>query len=514
MRAILIILLLSIVIVRPTPPTIVKPILAEYRSALICSDGNLYSYVNGSSTMETFPLPGSRLVADGVGGFNSYLVSATDGTLWLNLNDNTKTWTQFATDSTGGAINNVISVDAMSSNYAIIRSDSSVWFGGTDDLNLLHTTGSGTYNFVKISGSLHFKKVLVGYFRIVGLTGDGKVYEWPRGTGSITPVQKTLPAAGYALDIWVSHYDYAGCLIPNVGETSGYGHPYVWGNSFGAWQGNASYSQPTAIGSIWGVTQAVKQVVTGWNTTHLIDSTGKMWGNAYCNTNGELGNGTEFVNLYNYSQPYSWTLIDGENPSGSTMVQIGAGITWKTIYNNTWFVFYNMAFDISGNLYFWGADKSYVSTRGYNCLRSDLYRNVFDVTVPTMVNGLDSTYSTWNFTLPSISAGSSQTVKTNHGTLAATGHPALLINSGNSSDTLNYRFVAFAWTCTSKPSGAPAVIFSNASAQNTSVYGLQDGAYAFQVISTDNNGGTAKATVSWTVKASIPVPFGSRIKIQ
>lgn len=462
--------------------------------------------------MVTFPLPGSRLVADGVGGFNSYLVTATDGTLWINYNDLTKNWTQFVNDSSGTAINNAILPDAMSSNYVFIRSsDSSLYYGGTDDLNILHTSGSGNYNFVKISGSLKIKKALIGYYRIVALTTTGQVYEWLRGSGSITPTQKTLPAAGYALDIWVSHYDYAGCLIPDVGETSGFGHPYVWGSSFGAWQGSASYTQPTAIGSTWGVTQPVKQVVTGWNTTHLIDSLGRMWGNAYCNTNGELGNGVEFANQYNYSQPYSWTLNDGENPSGATMVQIGAGITWQTIYNNCWFTFYNLAFDNGGNLYFWGADKSYVSMRGYNCLQSASYRNALDVTVPTKINGLDSTYSTWNFTLPSLSAGSNQSVNTNHGTLAATGHPALLINSAVGTDTLNYRFASFSWTCTAKPAGAPTVIFNNASAQNTAVSNLADGSYTFQVKSTDNNGGTAIAMVNWTVKASLSVPVGSKI---
>jgi hypothetical protein len=509
---IVVFLLLSWSLPRHYTITIVKPVLAEYRSALICSDGNLRSYVNGSATMETFPLPGGELVADGVGGFNSYFVVSTVGHAYINYNDFTKNWSQFATDSAGTSINNAILPDAMGSNYLFIRStDSSLYYGGTDDLNLLHTTGSGNYNFVKISGSLKIKKALIGYFRIVAMTTTGQVYEWPRGTGSITPVQKTLPAAGYALDIWVSHYDYAGCLIPNVGETSGYGHPYVWGSSFGAWQGSSSYSQPTAIGSTWGVTQAVKQVVTGWNTTHLIDSTGKMWGNAYCQTNGELGNGIEFANRYNYSQPYSWTLNDGENPSGATMVQIGAGITWQTLYNNAWFVFYNFAFDVSGKLYFWGADKSYVSMRGYNCLQSATYRNALDVTTPTEVNGLDSTYSTWNFTLPSLSAGSTQTVKTNHGTLTAAGHPALLINQFNSADTLAYRFVSFAWTCTAKPVGAATPTFGSASAQTTTVSGLQTGSYTFQVISTDNNGGTAIATVSWTVLPFISVPYGSKI---
>jgi hypothetical protein len=498
--------------------TIVKPVLAEYRSAMICSDGNLYSYINPSngSVMVAFPLPGSRSVADGVGGFNSYLLTATDGTLWINYNDGTQNWNQYTLDSTGGTINAILP-DAMGSQYVYIKpSDSSVWYGGTDTLHLLHTTGGGNYNFVKISGSLKFKKVLVGFFRVVGLTTTGQVYEWLRNSGSIVPTQMTLTGlgTGSAIDIWVSHYDYAGCIIPNVGETSGYGWPYVWGSQYGAWQGGAAYTQPTAIASTWGITTPVKQVVAGWNTTHLIDSLSHMLGLAWSQTTGELGNGIEFANRYTYSQPYSWTLNDGENPSGTPMVQIGSGTNWSKLFNNTWFTFYNMAFDASNNLYFWGADKSYVSGRGYNCLQSASYRDALDVTSPLLVNPLDSSYSAYNFTLPNISiVGGNQSISGTSGTLTQAGTPALLINNANSTDTLDYRFAGYAWT---KVSG-PSCTITSPSAKVTTVTGLSTGTYVFQLITTDNNGGTAETQVTWTVNITncncILVPAGVVIKL-
>lgn len=489
--------------------TVVKPVLAEYRSAVIASDGNLWSYVTPSngSVMVTFPLPGSRLVADGVGGFNSYFVTATDGTLWINFNDGTKNWSQFTLDSTGGTINAILP-DAMGSQYVYIKpSDSSVWYGGNDTLHLLHSTGGGNYNFVKISGSIKFKKVLIGFFRIVGLTTTGLVYTWERNSGSIVPGQKTTSGlgTGVAIDIWTDHYDYAGCIIPNVGETSGFGWPYVWGSQNGAWQGPSSFTQPTAIASTWGITKAVKQVSGGWNTTHLIDSVGNMWGNAYCQTNGELGNGIEFANKYNYAQPYSWTLTDGENPSGGTMVQIGSGVTWSKLFNNTWFVFYNYAEDASGNFYDWGANKSYV-LNGYNCNQSATYRNALDITTPKIIAPLDSTYSVYNFSLSTLSAGSTQSITGSTGTLTASGNPARLVNATGGA-ILNYFYSSFAWTCTVKPGGAANPTFGTPTTQSTSVSGLVTGSYTFQVISTDNNGGTAISTVNWTVTANPNISY-------
>jgi len=395
----------------------------------------------------------------------------------------------------------------MGSQYCFLSTaDSSVWYGGTDSLHLIHTTGGGNYSFVKISGSLHFKKVLIGFFRIVGLTGNGQVYEWLRNSGSIVPTQKTLPGAGYAIDIWTNHYDYAGCIIPNVGETSGYGWPYVWGSQYGVWQGSAAYTQPTAIAPTWGITTPLKQVCAGWNTTHCIDSIGRMWGLAYCQTNGELGNGVEYANQYYYAQPYSWTLTDGEYPSGSTMVQIGAGITWSKLFTNTWFVFYNMAFDATGNLYGWGANKSFV-LNGYNCLQSATYRNALDITTPTVITPLTAPYKTYNFTLPNPTAGGNQTFTGNSGTLTAGGTPALLINSVLSTDTLNYHFTGYAW---SKVSGPSCTIISPSS-KTTTVTGLSTGTYVFQLITTDNNGGTAKIQVTWSVTAPNSVVFPIRI---
>ena len=491
------------------------PVTTEYRTAAVYHD-TLYSFVNGSSTILPFPLPGGRTVKYCVGGFNTYVAAAGDGTLWINQNDFTTNWTQFATDSGAGPINTAILPDAMANNYLFISStDSSLWYGGADTLHLLHSTGGGNYNFIKISGSLKIKKARIGLFRILALTTTGQVYEWARNSGSITPTQKTLPGAGYALDIEASHYDYAIAIIPNAGESSGYGWPYVWGTQYGVWGGSSAYTQPTAVKMLWGLTVPIRQVSAAWNTTHVIDSLGHMWGLAYTQTNGELGNGIEYANRYDYSAPYSWTFADGEHPSGAPMVQIGAGITWRKMYACNWFGFYLLATDENDSLYFWGRDKALVSFRGYLNANEENYPNALDVLSPLQVHPLAAVRKTYNFTLPSLSAGTDQTVTAAAGTLTASGHPALLINSSIGTDTLDYRFAAFTWTCMAMPSGAPAPTFGTPTLKTTTVSGLRNGSYTFQVISTDNNSGTSKAVVNWTVNipATNCLSFPFRVKI-
>lgn len=488
--------------------TIVKPIDAEYRSGFICSDGTLRAFNNGSSSVVVFPFQGGATSwVDGAGGFNSFRMIDNLGKIWTNRNDNTTNFTATPTDSAGATISDAWGIDAMADTYTFLRADSSVWMGGDDTLHLAHSTGGVQMRPIKISGALKFKKVLVGFFRIVGLTSTGDVYEWIRNSGNITPVQKTIPRP--AIDIWTSHYDYAGCLIPNATGSQTMGYAYVWGSQFGAWQGTTSYAQPTNVMSIWGISGPLKQVCANWNATHVIDSLGRMYGNAYSNTSGELGNGTEFANKYTYSAPYSWTFTDGENPSGSAMVQIGIGTTWVKMWSNTFFTFYKFSQDASGNYYFWGRDKAMVSGRGYINNQEASYPNALDVTVPTLVTPLTATRKTYNFQLPTIAAGSNQTITTSSTTLTATGHPALLINAANSTDTLAYTPSSWSWTQLS----GPACTITSPTSKSTTVTGMTTGIYTFKVLMTDNNGGTATGQMTVTAAVSTCNCLSSPIKI-
>jgi hypothetical protein len=478
--------------------TVVKPICAEYRSGFLCSDGSFRAFNAGSASVVSFPLQGSATSwVDGDGGFNSFHLIDNLGKLWINLNDFTTNFTGVPTDSSGNTINNASGISCMAETYAYINTtDNSVMYGGDDSLHLCHSTGGVKMRPIKISGSIQFSKVAMGFFRVVGLATNGDVYEWVRNSGSIVPVKKTIPRP--AIDIFNAHYDYSGCLIPKATGSQTMGEAYVWGSQNGAWQGSTTYTQPTNIMSQWGLTGVLKQVCTNWNATHVIDSAGQAWANAYSRSHGELGDGYDPTYQYTYGQPYSATLNDGENPSGATMVQISPGIKWKRFYSNSFFVFYKFGIDSSGNLYHCGSGKARVAGDGHINNQEATYRGPLDDPIFTLKTPLTAVGRTFNFTLPNIGAGATQNITGSVATVTATGHPALLINVSNSTDTLRFSVASWLWT---KVSGGTATI-SSPSSKSTTITGLTTGAYVFQVLMTDNYGGTDTGKVTINVTAT------------
>jgi len=491
-------------IVPNSVPDISNILTAEYRTAFLTKDSLLKSQVNASSNLTTFTLPSGRKIVAVAGGFNSYRVIAVDGTVWTNYNDNTTNWVQASTDTLGNTVNNAWYMDARADTYIILRSDSSAWLGGDDTLHIFHSTGGVQMKPTRLSPvGMKIKKILLGGNRIVALTTTGDVYEWVRNSLSTTPVQKTIPRQ--AIDIFNNQNDYSGCIIPDLGADQGSGYPFVWGQSFGVWGGSVGFTQPTSVKALWGLNTPIKAISCNWNTTHVIDINNDMWANGF-NTNGEVGNGTENANQYTYPTPYSWS-FNNENFVGPIMVQIGAGIQWKKFSpSNTFFVFFKFAQDINGNWYFWGRDKALASSRGYLNLQEQFYPNALDITKPTLVVPLNFIRKTYNFQLPTIGAGNNQNLTTSTGTLSMTGHPALLINSTNTTDTLFYTVQSVLWT---KVSG-PAATITSPTNKTTTVTGLTNGTYVFQVLMTDNNGGTDTGRVQLNVALNtIPPTVGA-----
>lgn len=491
--------------------TIAYPVPSEYRCGYVATNDTLYSTINASSKPIAVPLPGSRKVMTAWGGFNAYDVVARDSTVWVNYNDFTTNWTQYATDTTGSAFNHNFYINAYAGTFAtILGTDSTAWYAGDDTFHIFHTTGKVKMRPVQLSpAGMKVKKVLLGGARIVILTYSGQVWECIKNAGSPTFTQKTLPGLGYAIDIFNGHLNYAGCLIPS---TSGahYGYPYVWGGSSGAWGGNTAFTQPTSVTTLWGVTVPIKQIVNGWNTTHWIDSLGKMYGFGY-NPNGEVGNGKEAVNQYTYSTfpNYSWTFNDGEAFSGVPATQIGVGTKWTDLYDNDFFVFYLYAKDSAGNLYSWGRNKAIVLGNGMINLQEASSPNSLDILTPTLVTPLTNIYTKYNFTVPTLSLGSNHSVAGTTDSLTATGNPATLLASGipgNGITNPGYHFVNYAWSTVSGPN-TPAFSNNNVSTPGTRLSGLIPGTYVIQVIATDNNTGTIKATVTITVTALLKAAF-------
>ena len=476
-----------------TPPLyVVKPALSEYKIGYLGSDSNCYAFTNNA--MAKYNL-GARKVIDVATGFNTILMLDDQGYVW-NSSTFSTTPTRFDLDTTEAAFNNNIKVYGygIASTYATIRSDSSVWYWGQDHYNLYAGTGA-ILKPIKLSPvGMKFKKLAMGFYRIVGLTTNGEVWEWLRN-GSTTPTQKTVERP--AIDIWSGHFDYAGCIIPDTLGNNTMGYPYVWGNTFSQWGGNTGYTQPTSMRSLWGVGSVIKEISGSYNTTHYIDSLGRMFGIGE-NVQGEIGNGVSYVNRYTYPTPYDWSFNTGENMTGAPPVQIGEGIVWKKIYGDNTLSFYRVAQDENDSLYFWGRDKALVSGRGYLNLQEENFPNVLDVVSPVMVNPLRAVYQQYNFTAGSVNAGTDQNITTTSTTLTATATATTVLANGtvnNGQPDISPTIVSTTW---SKESGAGVSILTPGNL-STNVTGLAPGSYSFRFIATDSRGATFSDVVNVTV---------------
>ena len=489
-----------------------KVIATEYHVFYIASDNNVYSFLAGYSKAVQFPI-GGRKAIDGAGAFNVFRVLDDQGYIWSSRQDLATDCFRFDTDSSGNAFNGNTSVYAYENTCTTIKSDGSVWYFGDDTFHLFHSSGGVNMRAMQLSpAGMAFKKIVMGGNRIVGLTTAGDVYEWV-SKGSRTPAKKTIPLP--AIDIFASHMDYAGCLIPtSAGATSGY--PYVWGYNYGCWGGTTTYSQPTSVQALWKVTLPIKVIDANWNTTHFIDTLGRLFGMGY-NVQGEVGNGQEFVNKYNYPTfpGYGWDFSDGEDPV-STPVQIAPNIKFSQLFSNNWFAFFKYALDVNGNLYSWGRNKAMDLGNGYLDMQEADHPNSLDVLVPTLVTPLTSYYQTYNWTGPSISAGATQNITGSTATLTGTATAPQLIAAttvaANGITKVGYSIVSYKWT---KVSGGNATITSPAAA-TTTVTGLVSGTYVFNLLTTDNNTGTQSANVtinvsSGAVSATVSVSAGSAL---
>ena len=316
----------------PPPPSlgpgqyITKVVVAEYRTWYIDNNQVVWAYNNAAPLPVQFPI-GGRKAVDGVGGFNYFRILDDQGYIWTSKIDYTTNTVRMDTDTTGGPFSGNWYVDGYGHTGLTIRADSSVWYYGVDCYSFFYPGGS----LINMSGitmkptqlspaGLKFKKVLFGGNGLIGLTTTGQVYKWL--AGNKTPVLMTTPAP--ATDVFISHLDINGCIIPDPGETSGLGYPYIWGATTSMYGGGTAFTQPTSIKALWHMTAPIKEISVDWNTIHYIDSLGNMYGTGF-NSFGEVGNGQEFINKYNYPgfPGYGWDLVDYENPTGLP-VQLGS----------------------------------------------------------------------------------------------------------------------------------------------------------------------------------------------
>lgn len=485
-----------------------KVIVAEYRCWYIRSDSTIWCWNNASAYPVQFPIGGNKAVT-GAGGFNYFRVIDNHGFLWNSVMDIIPRSVRISEDTSGRPFDGNWYVDAFAHTCVTIRADSSIWYLGIDAFSLFYPKGDLVYmTGAKMKPTqlsppgMKFKKVVFGGFRIVALTTRGEVYEWTYGNHS--PHKMNIPRP--ATDIFASHLDMAGCIIPDPGEHSGMGYPYVWGGRNSMYGSPTAFTQPTSVKALWKVKVPIKEITTSSNTVHYIDSLGRMFGIGF-NSSGEIGNGHEFVNQYDYPHfpDYAFTFNDYENPTGAPPIQIGAGIVWKHLYSNNWYTLYTYAQDIDGNLYSWGRNKSLVLGNGFDNSRSDAYHpNAFDVLVPTMVHPLTARYQEYIWSPPTIHAGHDTTITGTTFRLNGSATPPLLKatpRAYNGIDTIPYKIVAYQWALVK---GAAGARIANPHSPITAVTGLRPGVYEFNLKTTDNNNGTQSANINVTVKPGSP----------
>ncbi|HEU4471297.1 MAG TPA: T9SS type A sorting domain-containing protein [Flavisolibacter sp.] len=472
---------------------VTKVAITEYKVGYLASDSNFYSFTN--QVMQPYNLGGKKVV-DVCAGFNVLIMLDNEGYVWRHVQNNTVP-VRWNTDTTGAAFNNNIAIYGYYPTYTSIRSDSSLWYWGEDNYNLFPGTAWITKPIKLSPPGMKVKKVVMGG-KILVLTTNGQVWEWTKN-GSLTPTQINIPRP--AIDIFGSHWNYQGCIIPDPAPASQtMGYPYVWGSEFGFWGGTAPYSQPTPIRNLWNLTAPIKEIATSYNTTHYIDSLGRMFGIGD-NPNGEVGNGQELVNHSDiYPTPFAWSWNKGEKWVGAPPVEIGVGIRWKKLFSNNTLAFFKYAQDENDSLYSWGRNKALALGNGYLNMQEAQLPNAMDVLVPTMVSPLSAKYQQYNFTKHTINAGPDQTITSSVATLSGSGTPSKLTATGplnNGRPTITYDFVSYLWT---KISGAGGAITSPNSL-NTTVTGLTTGTYKFKLLITDNNTGTIADTVTINVSA-------------
>lgn len=486
----------------------------EYWGGYHTSDNHLWALNFGNGIVDlTASFPGGRLVKKAGGGFNSFFVVCTDGTLWESSAYNTTlSWTQIPTDSSNATISNALWINAYEVNFVIVRSDSSLWFGGDDAPGIFHSSGTIYMRPLQMTTTLvKFRKAIICSRGVYAISSDSlSLYYWGPGAGQTPTTIYTFGGSGTGkiIDVGASNGNaFTSATFAIIQQTSGspYGRPEALGQGYGFWGSGTpqNFTSFTDLYSQWGLTSLVKEITVNFQTTVFVDSAGKM-GACGWNVQGEVGNGQEFVNRYTYVNwpNYGWDGAGGENVV--TGVQwIGTGVNFQHVSSNLFFTYWHGALDVNDSVYTWGRDKTQVQPFpiALNTTDNAAQPNWFDVLVPTMGHpfAINST-KTLNWTSPTIGISGTTAVRSISDTLTVTGHPALAINASNITDTVEYTPATYTWSKVSGPAGDHIV---SPNSKSTVITGLSTGTYVYQILTVDNNQGMNLATVTLNAVVNI-----------
>jgi alpha-tubulin suppressor-like RCC1 family protein len=349
---------------------------AEYRTVYLHDDGTVWGTLWDASVgkHKYMQYPGVSGAIDVVGGQYTCLAITKDGVAY-----------ELLSNSTGGPAVKQISSSRVYV-YCQMFNQAKLFVDGNGDLYYLAESADkdvmklGSSSFPKlILKDKHIKKIVVGepLYGMLLLTINGEVYQWNQGQ------QQPLLVMGGANEIaMIGRGAYVVATDKDL---------FVWGNRC-KYLGLAQdvIDKPFALNAnifAW----PIKKLSGSWNTLHVIDANGIMWG-VGDNMQGEIGNGQGYANWNDYkgasgtqAAPFAWDWA----PAQMLTVPTKIDSKWIDVFSGGSMAFYKYAINENGKLYAWGRNKQRTIPTGETLPDNDLsakYPNWRDVWYPTEVN--------------------------------------------------------------------------------------------------------------------------------
>lgn len=473
---------------------IVKPITTEYLHADLYDDGKVYTYMDISGTVQWHPytIGVGRTVVDGTGLFNHVALVDDQGFVWVNdnLGGDPTHCTRVETDTTGAAFSGNKRIYGYFFAAISIKADSTdLWYSQNDVYNFYgHGTSAPLMpRKLHAPAGVKWKKISMGN-HILGLTTTGDVYRWDQGDSNYHKL--TLP---YCVDVSASQTDYELFLCHDyTGGDMSLGNPW-WEGSQNTYVGDvATRSMPTSLASIWALTYHLRSIQATSNVMQMIDSAWNLRGTGD-NAQGELGNGVEKVNRWDYPNtalptPFAWNTDKNDG-----LYQLGVcyfiKANMKTIGEGTTYQFYHVAIDRNDSAFVWGRNKSYSISYVHNNQEA-AYPNAVDFLTPVPWQPfINSVAVAADFKFPRVHCGGNKSVT---GTSTTVGG----LDTAASLGTVCCTIASVTWT---QQTGPTTVTFGTSTASSTTVGNLATGTYKLRKTMVDSNTGVWVDSTTLTV---------------